>query len=74
MEIGVPVVKYLFGQVFGADQLGEILSREGEVATIDLAQQVLTADGHVLRVVRAQVIVALVGTGAAFDARIEKHR
>ncbi len=71
MEIGIPVVEHVLGEILGADQLREQFSREGEMAAIDLAQQVLARDRHVLGVRRAEEIMALVGAGAAFDAGIE---
>jgi len=40
---------------------------------VDLAQQILTRDRHILGVAGAEEIVALVGAGAALDAGIEEH-
>ena len=71
MEISVPVGQHLFGEVLGADQPGQVFSGPGEVTAVDLAQQVLASDRHVLRVAGAEKVMALVGAGAAFDAGIE---
>ena len=71
VEVAVPVVQHLLGEVLGADQPGEVFAGAGEVAAIDLAQQVLARDRHVFRVAGAEKVMALVGAGAAFDAGIE---
>jgi len=71
VEVAVPVVQHLFGQVGCTDQLREVLAGEGEVATVDLAQQVLPRDGHVLRIAGAEVVVALIGAGTTLHARVE---
>ena len=72
MEIGIPVVQHVPGHVDRADQFRKILAGKGVVTAIDLAQQILTGHRHVLRIGGAQVIVALVGAGAAFDAGIQE--
>ena len=59
VEIAVPVVEHFLGQVLGADQLRKIFPRQGEMAAIDLAQQVLARDRHVLRIAGAEEIMAL---------------
>ena len=73
MVIPIPVVEYLFGQIDCADQAREQLPRQGEIAAIDSAQQILAGHGHVFRIAGADVVVALVGAGTAFDARIEEY-
>ena len=72
MEVAVPVLEHLLGEVGGADELGEQLAGEREVAPVHLAQQVLPRHRHVLRIRGAEEVVALVGTRAALDARIEE--
>ena len=73
MEVHVPVVENFLGQVFRADQLREVLAGKGEITAIDLAQQVLPADRHVLRVTGTEIVMTLVGTGTAFYAGIQVH-
>ena len=41
------------------------------MAAVDLAQQILPGDRHVLGIAGAEEIMALVGAGAAFDAGVE---
>ena len=72
MEVAVPVLEHLLGEVGGADELGEQLAGEREVAPVHLAQQVLARHRHVLRIRSAEEVVALVGARAALDARIEE--
>ena len=73
MKIGVPLVEHVLGHVARADEFGEMLAGEGVVTAIHRAQQVLTRDRHVLRVGGAEIIVTLVGAGAAFHARIQEY-
>ena len=72
MEIAVPVLEHLLGEVGGADQFREQPAGEREVAPVDLAQQVLARHRHVLRIGGAEEVVALVGARAALDAGIEE--
>ena len=72
VEVAVPVLQHLLGEVGGADELREQLAGEGEMAPVDLAQQVLPRHRHVLRIGGAEEVVALVGARAALDARVEK--
>ncbi len=69
----VPVVEHILGQVFRAHQFGEQLPGRGEIPAVNLAHQVLTRNRHVFRIGGAQVVVALVGTGAAMHTGIEEH-
>jgi hypothetical protein len=71
VEVAVPVVEDLLGKVFGADELREVLPGKREIAAIDLAQQVLPTDRHVLRILGPEVVVTLVGAGTALDAGIQ---
>ncbi len=73
MEVAVPLVQHVLGHVARADQLGEEFAGEGEMAAVDAAQQVLARHRHVFRVRGAEIIVTLVGAGAALHAGIEKH-
>ncbi len=68
--VGPPVVEHVLGHVGGADQLGEMLAGEREVAAVDAAHQVLPRHRHVLRVAGAEEVVALVGAGAAVHAGV----
>ena len=72
VEVAVPVLQHLLGEVGGADELREQPAGQREVAPVDLAQQVLARHRHVLRVRGAEVVVALVGAGAALDAGVEE--
>jgi hypothetical protein len=74
VEIAVPVVQYFPGEVDGTDQFREILAGEGELAPVHLAEQILARHRHILGIGGAQVVVALVGAGAALDAGIQKNR
>ncbi len=71
VEVAVPVVQHLLGQVLGADQPRQPLAGQGEVAPVDLAHQVLARHRHVLGIAGAEEVVALVGAGAAAHAGIE---
>ena len=72
VEVAVPVLQHLLGEVGGADELREQPAGEGEVAPVDLAQQVLPRHRHVLRVRGAEIVVALVGARPALDAGVEE--
>ena len=72
VEVPVPVVQHLLGEIGGADELRKQLAGEREVAPVHLAQQVLARHRHVLRVGGAEEVVALVGARATLDARIEE--
>ena len=72
VEVAVPVLQHLLGEVGGADQLRDQPAGEGEVAPVDLAQQVLPRHRHVLRVRGAEIVVALVGARPALDAGVEE--
>ena len=72
VEVAVPVLQHLLGEVGGADELREQLAGEGEVAPVDLPQQVLPRHRHVLRVGGTEEVVALVGARAALDAGVEE--
>ena len=71
--IAVPLVQDLFGHVLGAHQFREVFAREGVIAAVDLAQQILTRHRHVERIGGALVVVALVGAGATLDAGIQEY-
>ena len=73
MKIGVPIVEHFFGQFLGADQTRQPFSGQGEMLAVDLAHQVLAGYRHVLRVAGAQVVVAFIRAGAAFDANVHVH-
>ncbi len=71
--VTVPVLDDLLAQIHGPDQLRKVLARHGEVAPVNVAQQILPRHRHVLGITRAEVVVTLVGAGAAFDAGIEEN-
>ena len=71
--VAVHFIDDFFSQIDGADQFREQFAGQGEVAAVDLAQQVLTRDRHVLRVGGAEEIMAFVGAGAAFHADVHEH-
>jgi len=71
--VAPPLVEHVLRHVHRPHQLGEVLSSEGEVAAIDRAHQVLARHRHVLRVARAQEVVALVAAGAAVHAGVHVH-
>jgi len=73
VKIAVPVIQHFFCQIDGADQFGEVLAGERKLATVYLAEQVLTGNRHILRIGGANIIVTLVGAGTALDAGIEIH-
>jgi hypothetical protein len=73
VEVAVPVVEDLFGEIRGAHEPGEVLAREGVVAAVDVAEEILARHGHVLGIAGAEEVVTLVGAGAAFDAGVEEH-
>ena len=70
VEIAVPLVQHFARQVARTDEFGKEFAGQGEVAAVHAAHQVLARHRHVLRVLRADEIVALVGAGAAMDAGI----
>ena len=72
VEVAVPVVEHLLGEIPRADQPRQILAGQGEVTPVDLAQQILAGDRHVFRIAGAEEVVALVGAGAAFDAGVKE--
>ena len=72
MKVRVPILEHRLVEVLGADELGQPSSRPGKVPTVDRTKQILASDWHVLGIARAQIVVALVSAGTAFDARIQK--
>ena len=73
VEVAVPVIEHVLGEIGGADELRKQLAGEREVAPVDLAQQVLPRHRHVLGIRGAEEVVALVGARAALDARVEEY-
>ena len=75
MVIAVPVVEHIFIQFLGTHKTGhpqfaKKFTGKRKITTIDLAEQILTCHRHVFRIGGPQVVVTLVGAGAAFDANI----
>ncbi len=71
--ITVPVIDHLFTQRYRPHQFREPLSGRGEIAPVHFAHEILTRYRHILRVTRAEVIVALVSTRTALDAGIHEY-
>ena len=66
----VPLVQHFARQVARADQFGEQFARQREIAPVHAAHQVLARDRHVLRVLRADEVMAFVRTGPAVHAGV----
>ena len=65
VEITVPVVQYFLRQVHRTNQFGEVLSREGEISTVNTAHQVLARHWHIFGITGSQKIMAFVRASAA---------
>ena len=73
MVVAPPLVEHVFGEVHRAHELWEVLTGDREMTPVDLAEQILARNRHVVGVRRTQEIVALVRAGAAFYAGIQEH-
>ena len=71
--VTVPVFDDLLAQLHRSDQPGKILASQGEVAPVNLAQQVLARNWHVFWIASTEVVMALVSTGTTLDAHIQEH-
>ena len=72
VEVGVPVVEHLRGELLRPHQPGDEAAREGVVPPVHVPEEILPGDRHVLRVAGPEEVVALVRAGAALHARIEE--
>ena len=70
VEVVMPFLDDVLGEVARAHQLAEQLAGRGEVAAVHRAQQLRAHHRHVLGVARALVEVALVGAGTAAHAHV----
>ncbi len=73
MKVTVPLVDNRLIHIARADQARKEFAWQRVIASINRAEQILARDRHVFRIRGAEVVVTLVGTGAAFDAAIQKH-
>ena len=71
--IVVPLVQHFARQIARADEFGKQFAGQGEIAAVYAAHQVLARHRHVLRILRADEVMALVGAGAAMHAGIHER-
>ena len=73
MVIVVPLVQHFAGQVARADKFGKQFPRQSEIPPVHTAHQILPCDRHILRILRADEIMAFIRTGSAMHAAVHVH-
>ena len=71
MVIIIPFFQHIFSEVTRPNQPGSNFAGQSKITTIDAAHQILTGNRHVFWIATAKIIMAFVGTGAAFHAAIK---